>query len=78
MHWVAWLLIANICVCYTEYQYRCGDYATFWQALPFIALPIVLAQWSLFEGFRAAPSLFAAGAVLASATFYLGSATHLC
>lgn len=62
MPWPLWLILANISVAYVEYQYRCGDYATFWQALPWLAVPIVVAQWALFEGFRGAPSLLLAGA----------------
>lgn len=63
MPWPAWLILANIAVAVTEHTYRAAHFATFWQALPWLALPIVLAQWALFEGFRASPSLFLAGAV---------------
>lgn len=63
MHYAAWLLIANCAVAYTEYQYRCGDYDSFYTALPYIIAPIILAQLALFYGFRGAPSLFYAGAV---------------
>lgn len=62
MSWALWLLLANGAVAVTEHTYRAAHFASFWQALPWLALPIVLAQWSLFEGFRAAPSLMLAGA----------------
>ena len=75
MHWAAWLLIANGAVAFTEFQYRSGDYSSFWQALPWLALPIVVAQWALFEGFRAAPSLMIAGAFfsLVNVAFRVGN-----
>lgn len=63
MSWPLWLLLANGAVAVTEHTYRAAHFASFWQALPVIALPILLAQWSLFEGFRAAPSLMLAGAL---------------
>ena len=63
MPWAYYMFIANLAVAFTEFRYRSGGYSTFWQALPWLAVPIVLAQWALFEGFRAAPGLFIAGAV---------------
>ena len=62
MSWALWLLLANGAVAVTEHTYRAAHFATFWQALPWLAVPIVVAQWALFEGFRGAPSLLLAGA----------------
>ena len=62
MNWAAWLLVANIGIAWIEHTYRAGQYPTFYTALPYITLPILISQWALFEGFRAAPSLFVAGA----------------
>ena len=79
MHWAAWLLVANVAVAFTEYQYRCGDYDSFYTALPYLILPMLLAQWALFEGFRAAPSLLLAGACfsLINVAFRVGNVVLL-
>jgi drug/metabolite transporter (DMT)-like permease len=63
MHWTLYLLIANVGVAFTEYSYRGGKYATFLDALPVIALPTLVTQWALYNGFKGATSLFVAGAV---------------
>lgn len=75
MSWALWLLLANGAVAVTEHTYRAAHFATFWQALPWLAVPIVIAQWALFEGFRGAPSLFVAGAVfsLCNVLFRIGN-----
>ena len=63
MHYTLWLFLANISIAIVEYVYRAGEYSSFWEALPWLALPIIISQWALFEGFRVAPSLFLAGAI---------------
>lgn len=63
MPWPLWLILANISVAYVEYQYRCGDYDSFYAALPYIIAPMILGQWAIFNGFRLAPSLLIAGGV---------------
>lgn len=66
MHYTLWLFLANISIAIVEYVYRAGEYSSFWRALPWLSVPIITAQWALFEGFRAAPSLFLAGAVFSA------------
>lgn len=79
MHWALWLLLANGAVAVTEHTYRAAHFASFWQALPWLALPIVCAQWSLFEGFRAAPNLIYAGILFSviNAVFRIVNSTIL-
>jgi len=62
MNWLLALVCANISICYIEWTYRAGQHETFYSALPYIFVPIMLSQWALFVGFKNAPSLFAAGA----------------
>lgn len=61
MPWWAWMIVANIAVAITERIYRTGAFDTFWQGLPCLAIPILVAQAGLFYGFRGASSLFVAG-----------------
>jgi hypothetical protein len=63
MNWIAWLILANVFIMGIEYVYRIGAFASFFHALPWIILPILISQLSLFEGFRGASSLFVAGSV---------------
>jgi uncharacterized membrane protein len=64
MNWVCWILIANASVLYLEWAYRIAKYPSFWQALPYVAIPVLTTQLGLFYGFRQAPNLF-----LCAATF---------
>lgn len=61
--WVFFLLIANLGIMWLEYVYRVGLYPSFFKALPYIIVPILMGQFGLFYGFKLAPSLFVAGAV---------------
>jgi len=62
MHWLLALTGANVCIAFIEHTYRAGQYESFYAALPYIFVPIMLSQWCLFVGFKNAPSLMAAGA----------------
>lgn len=79
MHYTLWLFLANISIAIVEYVYRAGDYSSFWEALPWLALPIIISQWALFEGFRVAPSLIYAGIVFSviNAVFRVVNSTIL-
>jgi len=80
MPWPLWLLLANIFVAFTEYTYRNGQHNSFTTALPYVIVPILLAQVCLFHGFRGASSIFVAGAFFSlcnvlfrvANTYYLG------
>lgn len=61
MPYWCWLLLANGGIFWLERVYRIGQYGSFWQALPFIILPILLGQLGLYNGFHTAPSIFVAG-----------------
>lgn len=63
MHWTIYIILANISVAFTEYIYRKGSYENFFVALPVIFPLMLVSQYSLFEGFKNAPSLLLAGAV---------------
>lgn len=57
------MIVANGAVAITERIYRTGAFDTFWQGLPYLAVPILVAQMGLFAGFKGAPSLMYAGVV---------------
>ena len=61
--WISWCFLANVSLLFVEYLYRNGSYPTFVDALPFIAIPMMLGQIGLFYCYRAAPSLLLATAV---------------
>lgn len=63
MHWIARVVVANVGIFWIEHAYRAAKYASFFHALPYIALPVLVSQAGLFYGFRQAPSLFLCGAV---------------
>lgn len=60
--WIVWLLVANIAIMWIEFAYRAGTYSSFFTALPYTFLPIMLGQVGLFYSFRLAPSILMAGA----------------
>jgi hypothetical protein len=66
--WILFLLQAVLFIIILEYIYRAGHFTSFWAALPFIAIPIILLQFSLYEGFGRAQSLWIGGAFLGAAT----------
>jgi len=63
MIWLFWLLGANVCIAVVESIYRGAFYHSFWIALPYIFIPMMLGQLCLFYGFRQGPSLFVCGSV---------------
>jgi len=63
MNWICWIVVSNIGIFWIEYAYRSSKYDSFIEAIPYIAVPVLISQAGLFYGFRAAPSLFLCGAV---------------
>ncbi len=61
--WIVWLLVANASVFWLEYIYRSAKYGSFFDALPYIIVPVLVSQLGLYQGFRYAPSLILAGIV---------------
>jgi hypothetical protein len=47
-------MLSNVCIIFVEYVNR-GATGTFWQTLPYIGLPILAAQWCLFQSWNGAP-----------------------
>ncbi len=64
MPWYVASLLSNVCIMYVEYMNR-GAAGTFWQTLPYTAVPIVLAQWCLFHTWNNAPHWMVAWVVFA-------------
>ena len=60
--WILWLLIANGAIMWLEFSYRAGTYNSFFVALPYTIVPILLGQCGLYYAFRLAPSLLICGA----------------
>lgn len=60
--WILALLLANGAIMWLEYAYRAGTYTSFFVALPYTIVPILLGQLGLYYAFRLAPSLLLAGA----------------
>lgn len=60
--WLFWIALANGAIMWLEHVYRNGSYTSFWQAIPYIIVPVIIGQWGLFNGFRNAPNLLLAGA----------------
>ena len=58
--WWVWGIVANIGIAVTEYLNRTGKFGSFLEALPYTALPIVIAQMGLLYAWRGAPSLMIA------------------
>lgn len=61
MHWILAAIIANLAIFALEYIYRTTR-GNFFSVLYLTTIPIVLAQWALFDMFKNAPSLLIAGA----------------
>ncbi len=51
--WYVWILMANASIFFVENMYRSSRFESFWAAIPWITVPIVLGQIGLFYGFRA-------------------------
>lgn len=66
MIWILWSLLANVSITFLENLYRKGIYPDFLSALPYIIIPILLAQLGLFHSYKLAPSLFMAWVVFFS------------
>lgn len=60
--WIFWLFLANFAIMWLEFTYRAGTYNSFFAALPYTIVPILLGQIGLYYAFRLAPSLLVAGA----------------
>jgi len=61
MTWIAWLLVSNASIFWLEHVYRSARYDSFFHALPYIIVPIVVSQAGLFYSFRLGPSLVVVG-----------------
>lgn len=66
--WIFHSLIANVAIMGTEYIYRTKHFDSFWNALPYMAIPVLIAQYSLFYLFRDSPTY-----LLGWAVFFLGN-----
>ena len=66
MKWILWSILANISITFLENTYRKGVHMDFVSALPYVIVPILLAQWGLFNSYRSAHSLFTAWIVFFS------------
>lgn len=85
MHWIAYLFIANCAIAFVEYTYRVGQYQSFFVALPYIIIPILVGQYGLFYGFKLSPSLFLSAGVFTlinvgfriAITYYIGEHLNL-
>ncbi len=67
--WWAWSVVSNFAILFVEFQYRKGGFASYFDALPVIILPILVLQCGLFYTFRDAPSY-----MLGWAVYFVGSA----
>lgn len=54
MPWFVASMLSNVCIILVEYINRGAD-GNFWQTLPYTGLPILLAQWCLFQAWNGAP-----------------------
>ena len=66
--WILHSFIANAVIMGIEYIYRTKAFPDFTSALPYMLIPILIAQYSLFYLFREAPSY-----LLGWAVFFLGN-----
>ncbi len=84
-YWAMYLVLANCAIAVVEYIYRTAQFHSFWIALPYIAIPILIGQYGLFHGFVLAPSLFVASGVFTcinilfriGVTYYIGEHLNL-
>ena len=63
MNWIVYSILANISIAYVEYINHAADKPTWLQALPYTAVPIIIAQYALYRAFSGASSMFLAWAV---------------
>lgn len=61
--WILYSILASILVVGTELVYNKQIFSTFWQAIPFIIIPILITQFALFHTFGDAPKWLLAWAV---------------
>lgn len=54
--WILSTGSAVLCIAYLENVYRTGRYDSWFEALPYIAVPMLLSQGALFYMFRLAPT----------------------
>ena len=72
MNWIIYAVIANAMIFGLEYIYRSELFSDgFWPNVWALIVPILIAQWALFEMFRQAPSLVIAGATFTLINFVL-------
>lgn len=79
MHWLAWLVVSNLSIAVIEYAYRGAKFPNFFAAMPYLFVPILIAQAGLFYGFRGAPNLLFAGAMFTviNVAFRIGNSYYL-
>ena len=61
--WIVWILSACGAIFFLEYIYRVGHYDSFWKALPYLIVPMLIGQMGLFYGYRLAPSFLLASVI---------------
>lgn len=66
--WILYSILASSIAMLTEYSYR-NVFNTFWESLPYLIVPIMLLQWSLFKLFSTSPHW-----LMAWSTFFLVNA----
>lgn len=65
MYWLLGILVSNISIALLEWIYRTNRFNSFFHALPYIIVPIIVGQLGLFYAFRSggAKTLIYAGIV---------------
>lgn len=53
--WILYSIIANITIIYIEWSYRTSYHGNFVDGLPYMIVPILVAQFCLFNLFKGAP-----------------------
>ena len=64
MPWYLTAVASSFCIMVVEYVNR-GAEGSFWQTLPYTGVPILLAQWCLFNTWNGAPHWLTAWIVFA-------------